>query len=163
MSIGYTLPDEAVDVTCFLIYKIVTERSLPPLPLRAIVHQIKKKERIEEFIMELSPRPSSSVYSNDTEQRVVSSAYSDSFDLDNLLHRISLQTTQQQDYTIQALEREQATMRLDRSAEGKKFTALYRAMLRASEATIQLDGIRRQIEQVVQKQSNIWLANCTAI
>lgn len=113
--------------------------------------------------MELNPRPSSSVYTDDTGQRVVSSAYSDSFDLDNLLHRISLQTTQQQDYTIQALEKEQATMRLDRSAERKKFTALYRALLRASEATMQLQGICRQTEQVVQKQGNIWLANCTAI
>lgn len=113
--------------------------------------------------MELGSRPSSSVYSNNTNQRAVSSAYSDSFDLDYLLQRISLQTTQQQDYTIQALEREQATMRLDRSAEGETFTTLYKTMLKASEAAMQLQNIHHQIEQEVQKQGNIWLANCTAI
>lgn len=113
--------------------------------------------------MDLNSRPSSSIYSNDTKQRAVSSAYSDSFDLDILLHRISLQTTQQQDYTIQALEKEQATMRLDLSAQKKTFAMLYKTMLKASQAAIQLQDIRHEIGQEVQRQGNIWLANCTAI
>jgi hypothetical protein len=115
------------------------------------------------FTMDLNSRPSSSIYSNDTKQRAVSSAYSDSFNLDILLHRISLQTTQQQDYTIQALEKEQATMRLDLSAQKKTFAMLYKTMLKASQAAIQLQDIRHEIGQEVQRQGNIWLANCTAI
>lgn len=92
-----------------------------------------------------------------------SSVYSSSFPLDDLLHRLSEQTKDQEEHTIYALleEREQLTEEL--RCLRRCWDSLYQLIVASDETarglSFKMDKARKRIKQ----EENKWFANLTAI
>ena len=92
-----------------------------------------------------------------------SSHSSDSFPLEELLHRISIQASQQHVFTVRALGLEKEALQQELSVEQSRFTAIYSVLSRLGGVTPQLDEMLRRVEKRIDIAQKKWLANCTAL
>lgn len=107
-------------------------------------------------IMSLNPRPTSSIYS-------------DSFDLEDLVSRLSQQARSQAFYEIKALQDERDALQRQVEAERSAWVSVYQVILESSRVGTQLslvcDDSQRQIdhERSEDRERKRQLANLTPI
>jgi predicted ribosome quality control (RQC) complex YloA/Tae2 family protein len=89
--------------------------------------------------------------------------YSDSFQLEDLLQRLSEQARQQQTRTIQTLEDENRELRNKLSEVRQLWEAIYRDMQEVNNIAGQLSAIRKGAGRMMDRQKKMWIVNCTAI
>jgi glutaminase len=99
--------------------------------------------------MDMSPRASSSVYS-------------DTFELDDLLQRLSQQTWEQGDYTMHVLLEENEALNSELTAVRATWASIYEVMINASEIASHLQILAEEGETQMEKARRKWIANCTA-
>lgn len=95
--------------------------------------------------------------------RYSSSVYSDSFQLDDLLQRLSEQAWEQQIRTIQTLEDENRELHNRLSEVRQLWECIYRHMQEVNNIVGQLSTIRRGTGRMMDRQKMMWIVNCTAI
>jgi hypothetical protein len=99
----------------------------------------------------------------DVNWRPTSSVYSDAFELDELLDRVSEQAAAQKQYIIWALEEERDTVRRELEKERNRWASIYELMLEAADAGEKLALLHQDAERRVGREQNVWVSNCTPI
>jgi hypothetical protein len=94
--------------------------------------------------------------------RPSSSVYSDSFQLDDLLHRLSEQTWQQQIRTFQTLTDENRVLQSELSEVRQLWESIYGLMQGVNDIAGQLSVIKNGGDRTMDKLKLKWIANCTA-
>jgi hypothetical protein len=98
----------------------------------------------------------------DTILRYSSSVYSNSFQLDDLLQKLSEQAWQHEIRTLHALEEENRELQREVSEIRELWGSFYTLMQEVANIYEQLSIIRSGVRQMTDKQKLKWLVNCTA-
>ncbi|KAK8038383.1 hypothetical protein PG994_015150 [Apiospora phragmitis] len=99
--------------------------------------------------MSIDPRPRSSFYS-------------DEFQLDDLLHRLSEQTWEQEVFTLQLLLQENEELSRELSGLQRRWKLVYKAMAVSAETASQMNIMIKRFQELLAKEQNKWKANFTA-
>ncbi|KAI5465170.1 hypothetical protein BGZ63DRAFT_422122 [Mariannaea sp. PMI_226] len=99
----------------------------------------------------------------DHHARQASSVYSDSFKLDDLLHRLSEQTKSQQDYTIQTLIEERDALREELDSKRRLWHSARQLLARTSDVARRLLQLHENATTRILQEQGKWKANCVAI
>lgn len=95
--------------------------------------------------------------------RYSSSVYSDSFQLDDLLHKLSEQAWQQQIRTIQTLRDENLELHNELSQLRLLWGSIYRYMRQVNDIAGELNTVRKGAGRMIERRNMKWIVNCTAI
>ncbi|KAH6871055.1 hypothetical protein B0T10DRAFT_567485 [Thelonectria olida] len=99
----------------------------------------------------------------DEPPRPASSVYSDSFQLQDLLHRLSEQTRSQRGYTAQALVEERDALRTELDSKRRLWQSARQLMARSSDMANRLLQLHGDAEGRILHEQCKWKANCVAI
>ncbi|KAH8655615.1 hypothetical protein BX600DRAFT_440115 [Xylariales sp. PMI_506] len=91
-----------------------------------------------------------------------SSIYSDSFQLDDLLHRVSEQTWEKELRMFQALEDENKELQDELFRVQQSWESIYTMMEKVNKIAEQLNAIMMEGKSRIKKQKVNWIINCRA-
>jgi hypothetical protein len=98
-----------------------------------------------------------------TPPRPASSIYSDEFQLDDLLRRLSERTSDQEVRTVQALLEEKEALERELETVQRVWALIYDIMVETNDTVGQLSTVVRYALSRMETERKNWLANCTAI
>jgi hypothetical protein len=95
--------------------------------------------------------------------RPTSSIYSDPFELDDLLRRLSEQARSQGEYAIQVLTQENEAVKSELSYFRRSWAVIYELMTKVNDILRELKAVMAEMNATIEREQNKYKANCTAI
>ena len=95
--------------------------------------------------------------------RTTSSMYSDQFELDDLLCRLSEQVTNQGERAIQGLKQENRALGPEQDYFRRSWAAIYEMLTGVNDILNQLTITLAEMNEKIESEQNTYRTNCTAI
>lgn len=98
----------------------------------------------------------------DSQERPTSSIYSDRFELDELVSRLSDEADAQELYAIQALQNERDALSREVEARRTIWNSIYQVLIESADVASKIAALCKYAYDLIGKERNKWLANRNA-
>lgn len=98
-----------------------------------------------------------------TQERPTSSFYSDCFELEDLVNKLSDEADAQDLYAIEALQNERHMLYQELENKRTLWNRLYQVLIECADTAAKINALCRFAQDNIKKEQNKWLANRNAI